>query len=243
LFALSLLFCLVACEGTPPPANDDDSSTLTLGAVQGLLTTTNSIGRSGSYYLPQREEGEALPVMLVFHFQGGSGEQMIPTFRSLADQERFAIIAPDSRQSPDGQYIWEVGNQPGEVTPDVTHALACLSELTDTLGVVIDEDFVLAAGHSAGGSSAPYIATNNEPFTEFAVLHGGVVQGGIGPRILRGWLSTGENDTIRTPEQTQEAADYLSSLGFGDLTVRTFDAAHSIVEKESQALVQWWLHE
>jgi len=42
---------------------------------------------------------------------------------------------------------------------------------------------VLIAGHSEGGSSALYIASNRPFFTHIAVLHGGVFPGGIGPHL------------------------------------------------------------
>lgn len=221
--------------------DDDDDGGDLLPPLEGSLETTNSIGRTGAYYVPERAEGSPLPTLLVFHFTGGDGAAMLPTFRDLADERGFAIVAPDSRASPDGQYTWEVGNMAGEVTPDVTHALACLDELSDELGIARDPDFVLAAGHSGGASSAPYIASNNEPFTAFAVLHGGVIQGGIGPRILPGWLSTGEDDTIRPPAELEAAADYLEGLGFDDLTLRLYPGNHGIGEQEAEELIDWWL--
>ena len=220
---------------------DDDDATGLVPAEEGSLSTTNSVGRSGAYYIPTREIGAALPVMLAYHFSGGEGADMINTFRTLAEERGFAIVAPDSRVSPDGQFAWEVGNQPGEVTPDVTHALACLDELTGSLEVALDPAYLLAAGHSGGASSAPYIATNNMPFTAFAVLHGGVVAGGIGDRLLPGWLSTGEDDEIRPPEGVEEAAAYLQSLGFTDLTVTFFPGGHWIEGDESAGLIDWWL--
>src|SRR5256885_3949886 len=55
----------------------------------------------------------------------------------------------------------------------------------------------LIAGYSGGGSSAPYIASNRPPFTHTAVLHGGVFAGGIGPRRMPAWFSTGDRKSTR----------------------------------------------
>jgi len=243
-FLPALLLVILGCGGPPSapqdPLDDDDDVGM-VPAEEGSLSTTNSVGRSGAYYIPAHQSGTALPVLLVYHYTGGAGLDMVNVFRPLAEARTFAIVAPDSRVSPDGQFTWEVGNQAGEVTPDVTHALACLDELTDSLGVTLDPSFLLAAGHSGGASSAPYVASNNDDFTGFAILHGGVVAGGIGDHIVRGWLSTGEDDDIRPPDGLEDAADYLQGLGFDDLTVSLYPGGHGIDSTEAADLIDWWL--
>ena len=100
----------------------------------------------------------------------------------------FAILAPESRIAPDGQANWEVGDHPGEITDDRTHVMACLAELVAVLSaehLTLDPRHVLVAGHSGGASSAPWLATSEEPFTAFAVLHGGAFPDGFGPRPRR----------------------------------------------------------
>jgi predicted esterase len=235
---LSLALLCTACSAAPAEG-DDDSQPATLPAEEGTLETTNSVGRSGAFYLPSRSEGAELPVLLAYHPTGAEGTTMVAVFRNLAEETGFAIVAPDSRVSPDGQFTWEVGDQPGEITEDLTHALACLEELAERLES--SPSSLLAAGHSGGGSSAPYIATNHATFSAFAVLHGGVIAGGIGSNIIPGWLSTGEDDSIRPPDHIQDAADQLDALGFFDLRVEFYPGGHSINPSEAADLVEWWL--
>ena len=116
--------------------------------------------------------------------------------RDAAERGTFFVLAPDSRHSPDGQYTWQVGDHPGDATADLEHVGHCVDELKAMAGVQIDLTRVLIVGHSGGASEAPYVASNREPFTAFAVLHGGVFAAGLGPRHVRGWFSTGDADAL-----------------------------------------------
>ncbi len=243
--ALLSMGCLVLLPGCPvAPQGDDDDTTVsgeTLAAESGVLSTVNAAGRSGHYYLPERLAGEATPVLLGFHATGGNGEGFLGAFQAMAEQHGFAIIAPDSRISPTGEYTWEVGTEPNEITPDYTHALACLAELQDLHGLLIDERQVLTAGYSGGASSAPYLASNEDLFRAFAVLHGGVFAGGIGDNIIPGWFSTGADDTLRSPEHMQQQLDSMIPLGFADLVLEIFPGGHGLSDQESRELTEWWL--
>jgi len=159
----------------------------------------------------------------------------------LAEQHGFAIVMPDSRISPTGEFTWEVGTEPGEITPDYSHALACLAEVETNHGLLIDEQRVLGAGYSGGASSAPYLASNEELFTAFAVLHGGVFPGGIGDNIVPGWFSTGEDDSLRSPTHMQEQLDSLIPLGFDNLVLEIFPGGHGLSEEEVRRVTEWWL--
>jgi poly(3-hydroxybutyrate) depolymerase len=203
------------------------------------LRTTNSSGRSGTYYIP-RSRAAHVPLLVFFHGTGGVGADGIAAFRSLADQDGFAILAPDSRVSPSGELTWQVGDHPGDVTDDRRHVMSCLQEMLVGEHLAIDPAHVLAVGHSGGGSSAPYLATNEEPFTAFAVLHGGAFPGGFGARRMAGWFSTGSADPIRPPPTVQSAADATRAAGF-DVSIRVFPGGHGLGEDERAAVVKWWL--
>jgi poly(3-hydroxybutyrate) depolymerase len=237
--------CVLGAAACTPAANDDDSapppSGEALAAQSGALSTANEAGRSGHYYLPARLTGQAIPVVLGFHATGGDGEGFVGSFLAMAEQHGFAIVMPDSRISPTGEFTWEVGTEPDEITPDYSHALACLAEVQNSHGLLIDEQRVLSAGYSGGASSAPYLASNEELFTAFAVLHGGVFAGGIGNHIVPGWFSTGEDDSIRTPAHMQEQLDSLSPLGFDDLVLEIFPGGHGLGEEEVRRVTEWWL--
>ena len=207
---------------------------------EGSIGVQNSSGRSGAFYVPGGSGINALPVLVILHGSGQSGSDMLARFRDLAKAHRFAIIAPDSRDHS-GQLTWEVGDKQGDVTPDLTHTLTCVEWVRSHAGFLVDESHVLIAGYSGGGSSAPYIASNRAGFTHTAVLHGGVFPGGIGPRRIPAWFSTGDQDAIRPVALVRQSADALTSLGFSGVSFRSYPGRHELSDAELRDLIDWWL--
>jgi predicted esterase len=179
--------------------------------------------------------------MVVIHGTGGNGRAAVHMFRALADEFGFALVGPDSRMSPHGEWTWQVGQNAGETTPDLVHIVGSLDEVARLHADRLDLARVLIAGVSGGGSSAPYVATKSAPFTHFAVLHGGVFRGGLGQRAVRGWFSTGTGDTMRSPSMVRQAVSDASAAGMEDLTYREFPGGHAVGTEEQRALVTWWL--
>jgi phospholipase/carboxylesterase len=211
------------------------------GETTGPIGVVNASGRSGAYYLPPGPRSLPMPLLVLLHGSGGSGRRLIPVFRPLAQERRFAIIAPDSRRSPTGQFTWQVADQPGEVTPDLTHIMNCIEWVGARTSLVVDRAYVLIAGYSGGGSSAPYMASNRALFTHLAVLHGGVFPGGIGRGRMPAWFSTGEQDRYRPVALVKQSADALSGLGFTDVSFRTYPGGHELSDAEVRDLIDWWL--
>ncbi len=253
-----LLVILAACPSPAPelPGDDDDDATAAddddaTGADddddgepwpedQGELDATNEAGRHGAYFVPEHQSQERLPVLLLFHATGSDGAAIRDQFVDEARARGFAIVAPDSRVSPSGDYTWEVGTDPGEVTPDLTYAQECFDEVVGDHDFRPHEERTLAAGHSGGASSAPYLATNDDRFTHFGILHGGMFAGAFGDNLARAWLSTGEDDTARPPAELQGYADQLEALGF-DVTYELYPGGHGISADERTDLLDWWL--
>ena len=226
LSALALVVGLMSCG---PPEEE------------GAIGVINSSGRSGSYHIPAGSRSQAVPLLVVLHGSGGSGGDILTIFRDLANQHRFAIVAPDSRSLGAAQFTWEPGDKPGDVSPDLTHTLNCVAWVRANTRLAVDESHVLIAGFSGGGSSAPYIASNRPGFTHAAVLHGGVFTGGIGPRRIPVWFSTSDEDRYRPVPLVQEAAASLTSLGFESVTFRSYPGRHDLGEEELRDLIDWWL--
>lgn len=230
LVALSGVLLALACRSADTP-----------GEVTGAIDVRNAAGRSGVYYLPAGPRSQPVPLLVILHGSGGSGEAILPAFRAAAQAQRFAIVAPDSRSSPSGQFTWQAGDQPGDVTPDLTHVLNCIEWVRTHTGIAIDPARVLIAGFSGGASSAPYIASNRPPFTHAAVLHGGVFPGGFGSRRMPVWLSTGEEDRYRPVPLVQQAADQLAGVGFTAVTFKRYPGGHDLSDAEVGDLLSWWL--
>ena len=242
--------CALACAKTHPPLLGDPDATAegqsadaarSMPGIEGRLVAKNSAGRTGSFYLPAGFDAQAVPMLVAYHGTGGEGSHMVAFFRSAAASRGFIIVAPDSRISPDGLLTWQVGDHANDITEDYTHTLDCIAEVRGKPGVQVDERRVLAAGYSGGGSSAPYIATNERLFKAFAVLHGGVIAGNIGSNVIRGWFSTGESDPVRPPSGVKQSADYMTSLGFADITFKTYPGGHEPTSAEAGDVVAWWL--
>lgn len=209
---------------------------------EGVLAATNSVGRKGAFYLPGGYAEQRLPLLVALHGSGGGGGGMVDLFRAAAERERFIVVAPDSRISPTGQPSWQVPDGPGDgPTEDHGHIRRCVDEVLDMPGVRVDIERVLVAGHSGGASTAPYEASVDELYRAFAVLHGGVFAGGLGPRRPRGWFSTGSSDSMRPPRGVREAADQVRRVGFADVVYREFPEGHEVGGEEVRAVVEWWL--
>jgi predicted esterase len=207
-------------------------------AAEGRLKATNSSGRQGAFFIP-RHTGP-IPVMVFFHATGGNGAQVVAEFRRDAVERSFAIVAPDSRVVQ-GYVSWEVGDKPGEVTDDLIHARRCLEEVLAMPGFQLRRTDMLAAGFSGGASSAPYLATNDNRFAAFAVLHGGVFEKGFGSNRVRGFLATGDRDELRPPNHVAEQARNARSAGVASVVLRTFSGCHSVSGAERAAMLTWWL--
>ena len=232
-----MLLLLLACAPVeePPPQDTEVSLTPERGFA---LQAENSAGRTGYAFFPEGWDRAPLPIVLLFHGTGGSGESFTAHFETDASERGFAIVAPDSRISPGGLLTWEVGTEPGEITEDVGHAGACLDE---ALLELESDGRVLFAGFSGGGSSAPYVASLDERANAFAVLHGGVFPNGLGDHQVPGWFSTGLDDELRPPEMVEDDAAALIDAGWSDIEVHLYEGGHAIGNEEREALLSWWL--
>ena len=206
--------------------------------VTRTVQAATSTGRQGAYYVPPGSESRTRPLLVFFHGTGGKGSLAIFRLRSLAEQNGFVVLAPDS-VSVAG--VWTGGQRPGEMTEDHNHVMACVREVTSAAGVKVDLSRVLAAGFSVGGNAAASVATHEAIFTDLAILHGHVNPGTIGPRRPRTWVSAGDRDRIRTVEYMRSVAEYLGQQGFSKVDLRVFRAEHTLQDEELDGLLAWWL--
>lgn len=208
---------------------------------KGALLTKNSAGRSGSYFLPTSYKKGPKPVLLGFHGSGGTGRTIVNAFAKFGNEYQFIIVAPSSRLSPEGVATWEIGDGPNEKSEDFFHAVNCLNEVREFEGVQIDETQILALGYSAGGTFAPYFATNGDTAHQFASLHNALHIPSLGSRIMPGWLSTGLSDPLSPPEELLVSLGALEELGYGEILFKTYNTDHSLVVPELRDVIKWWL--
>lgn len=192
-------------------------------------------GRTGVAYLPAGYR--AGPLLVWLHGSGEHASRLVLRLAPFADRNGFALLVPDSGSA----FGWQLSDRPGERTADQQHVMDCIDELFARPDFEFDRSQVLVAGFSAGGSSAPALASREEPFTAFAILHGGLVANTIGGRRVRGWLSTGQSDPVRGPTELNQTASSLRGQGFTELEVQTFSGAHMLFDPEIEAMLRWWL--
>ena len=203
------------------------------------IQSSTTTGRHGAYYLPRDYESGALPLLIILHGTGGKGADVLVRLRTIAERERFIVIAPDSASITGA---WLVEQRSGAVTEDYRHVMNCVREVLALPGVRIDRAHVLIAGFSVGSGLAFSIASREDLFTAFAILHGHVVTDAVGPRRVRGWLSTGDRDRLRTAENMRSVADHLLRVaGFSEIETHVFPVDHALKEAELTGLVEWWL--
>jgi hypothetical protein len=76
---------------------------------------------------------------LIAVLAGGSGGNILTSFRDLANKRRVAIVAPDSRSLGAGQLTWEPGDKPGDVSPDLSHTLSCVAWVRANTRLIVDD--------------------------------------------------------------------------------------------------------
>jgi len=207
-------------------------------SVTRIVQAATSTARHGAYYLPSNYDARVLPLMVGFHGTGGTGALMVRRLQTVAEREGFIVLAPDS-VSVAG--VWSVGQRSDEVTEDYRHVMDCVHEVMRSPGVRVDAARVLAVGFSVGASVAPYIATHESQFTDFAVLHGHITPASFGPLRPRAWVSAGDQDRVRTVEYMRSVADHLTRARFPSVELRVFKSDHRLGDEELAALVVWWL--
>jgi len=182
LLLLSSTAALTACTSAGLPDDDDDDATepprpgpeysgdtcptLSQGEIDFATGDTSYAVR---FELPDDPEGA--PVVFVWHWLGGTHDQIVDwlEFDALTD-EGAIVVAP---RSSDSLFEW-ASFSPPEGNPDLLlfhDLLSCLSTQ-----YTVDLDRVYATGMSAGGLWTSYLTTHGAPWlAATAPLSGGAV--------------------------------------------------------------------
>ena len=142
--AVLLLAALLASCGTPHPSAADRCP---LGDSDGALA---SGGQTRAYRLfvpPGYRPGKALPLVLGFHGNGGTGAgfEGYSGFSALAASVGFIAIYPEGLGQPQGWDTW-AGSQDVQFVRDLVDAAAARC--------AVDPRRIYAVGHSRGGGMA-----------------------------------------------------------------------------------------
>lgn len=203
----------------------------------GTFSLTNSGGRNGQYFLPKNYRLKAMPLLVVFHGSNISGSNVLKLFKEKARSEGFIILAPDS-SDPRGWHVPEKFDEPSE---DQSHFYGVLNELKSLPHLNFMPDKIMIAGISAGGAMSAFLGSQDSQFSHIAVLHGGLYTEDFGSTRVPFWLSTGSQDTLRTPSELKSYQIALQALGFPQVDYNEYNAAHQVLSDEVADILNWWL--
>ncbi len=124
--------------------------------------TSGGITRTFAYHAPGTSIASNLPVMLVYHGDGGSGAGVkgYSGFDAVADAQNFIAVYPDAIATSWNRYVDNVPGDAGLVNPGAPDDVQFTSDLISYLctNYHINSHKVYATGHSAGGFMAYCLA-------------------------------------------------------------------------------------
>jgi phospholipase/carboxylesterase len=221
-------------ESEPAPGNDGrlsarpraDAATSAKGGALGL-----DRGRDGILHLPADAARAPLPLLVLLHGAGGSGEGILRRLGAAADDAGVAVLAPDSRGS-----TWDAIRD--GFGPDVTFLNRALERVFDT--VAIDPARVAVGGFSDGATYALSLGLiNGDLFRRVVAFSPGFIIQGDASGKPRLFISHGRADRILPIDQCSRViVRQLRPRGY-DITFREFDGGHEMPEGVVTDAMRW----
>lgn len=214
-----------ACQAAQPVRGGDGRLKVRPRASRGALTErTIRLGlgdvRDATLHVPGERPMAPVPLLVLLHGAGGSGDGILQRLRSFSDEAGVAVLAPDSRGG-----TWDAIR--GSFGPDVAfldRALARVFELVD-----VDAARVTVGGFSDGASYAISLGLlNGDLFPRVLAYSPGFFVGGPAQGKPRFFVSHGTADEILPIDRCSRViVPALQQRGY-DVTFRQFDAGHTI---------------
>lgn len=197
-------------EGSQPPAGSRPNA-----RALGLDSARDAI-----LQLPANATGAPLPLVVLFHGAGGSGERLLQRFGSAGDTAGVAVLAPDSRGS-----TWDAIR--GGFGRDVAFVDRALEQVFKT--VAIDPARVAAGGFSDGATYALSLGlVNGDLFRRVVAFSPGFVVPVTPHGTPRFFVSHGTADPILPIDRCSRViVPELRRRGY-DVTFREFDGGHEV---------------
>jgi phospholipase/carboxylesterase len=235
-FAFSLAF-LLACDATME-STADSNGRLTARPRPG--TTSSARGeqhlgldarRDGVLFVPSTAEVDRVPLLLMLHGAGGSGDGVLRRVREAAEEAGVAVLAPDSRES-----TWDavrVG-----FGADVAFIDRALARTFETLAV--DPARVAIGGFSDGATYALSLGlVNGDLFQRVVAFSPGFLVSGLRVGKPLVFISHGTSDQILPIDQTSlMILPGLRQRGY-DVTFHEFDGGHEVPPVIAKEGVAW----
>jgi phospholipase/carboxylesterase len=228
-----------AVEGEPSPANDGrltarppSQPAADAKAAQGNRRALGlERGRDAILQLPAKTTGDPLPLFVVLHGAGGSGEGMLRRIVTAADEAGVAVLAPDSRDA-----TWDaIRGSFGRDVAFVDRALARVFEI-----VSIDGARIAVGGFSDGASYALSLGlVNGDLFHRVVAFSPGFIVEGTAHGKPEFFISHGTADQILPIDRCSRIiVPQLQRRGYG-VTFKEFDGGHQVPPDIAGEAMRW----
>jgi predicted esterase len=225
--------CRVESERLPP--HDGRLTARPRGAVTAAGERQRALGldrrRDAFVQLPAGDAGVPLPLLVLFHGAGGSGDRVLRRLGPAANDAGIAILAPSSRDS-----TWDAIRD--EFGRDVTFLDRALARVFET--VAVDAARISAAGFSDGATYALSLGViNGDLFRRVAAFSPGFVVEGSSHGKPRFFISHGTADPILPIDRCSRViVASLRRRGY-EVTFREFDGGHEVPDAIATEGMQW----
>jgi predicted esterase len=210
-------------------------ATVPAGSAAGTGARTLGLGgsRDAVLQLPSKASSAPVPMVVLLHGAGGSGQGVLRRLGSAADEAGVAVLAPDSRGSS-----WDaIGSGFG---PDVSFMTRALERVFET--VAVDPERIAAGGFSDGATYAISLGLiNGDLFRRVVAFSPGFLVEGPPHGKPRFFISHGTADTILPIDHCSRLiVPALRKRGY-DVTFREFDGGHEVPAVIAGEGMRWLL--
>jgi predicted esterase len=226
-----------ACQAGSEAGVADDGR-LTARPRRGAKTSASGAralgldpSRDAILRLPSAAADGQLPLLVLLHGAGGSGEGILERLGSAADEAGLAVLAPDSRAES-----WDAIR--GRFGRDVSFLNRALERVFET--VAVDPRRVAVGGFSDGATYALSLGLiNGDLFRRVVAFSPGFVVEGPPRGTPRIFISHGTADRILPIDRCSRViVPGLRSRGY-DVTFREFTGGHGVPAEVAREGMRW----
>jgi phospholipase/carboxylesterase len=223
-------------ESEPSPANDGRLLARPRAGVSTSAEGRRALGldrhRDAILQVPDTLTGSPLPLLVLFHGAGGSGEGVLRRVGRTAETAGIAVLAPDSRDSS-----WDAIRD--GFGPDVAFVDRALARVFETMAV--DPTRIAAGGFSDGATYALSLGLiNGDLFRRIVAFSPGfLVDGGATHGKPRVFVSHGTADQILPIDSCSRViVPRLRRRGY-DIVFREFAGGHEVPAGIASEAMTW----
>jgi phospholipase/carboxylesterase len=247
----------IAACGTP--ADKARSGRATLAARPSASRTTWPAGthalglgdtRDGFVHLSADAGEDPVPLIVLLHGAGGSGERLLRRFDEVAEGRRVAVLAPDSRGRTWDALLREqsslldfvLGSPSTGFGPDIAFLDRALARVFQN--VAVDPARVAVGGFSDGATYALSLGLmNGDLFRRLVAFSPGFFVDGEPRGQPRVFVSHGRADEILPIDRcSRRIVPVLEKRGYA-VTFREFDGGHDVPEAIAREAFAWVVDE